>query len=37
MKSVPGEVTMGEKYAEFHVDDKELYEMILDIFYIPQE
>ena len=28
-----GEVTMGEKYAEFNVDDDALYQLILDIFY----
>lgn len=31
--NVPGTVEMGEKYAEYHVDDKKLYEMILELFY----
>lgn len=35
--NVPGTVEMGEEYAEYHVDDKALYEMILELFYIPEE
>ena len=31
--TVDGEVTMGEKYAEFQVDDDALYQLILDVFY----
>lgn len=31
--TVPGEIVMGEEYAEFHVDDAALYEMILNTFY----
>ena len=31
--TVDGEVTMGEEYAEFHVDDDALYQLILDVFY----
>lgn len=31
--TIDGAVTMGEKYAEFNVDDDALYQMILDIFY----
>lgn len=31
--TVDGEVTMGEKYAEFNVDDDALYQLILDVFY----
>ena len=34
IQSVPGKSAMGEKYAEFQVDDKKLYEKILDIFYV---
>lgn len=34
IQSVPGKSVMGEKYAEFQVDDKKLYEKILDIFYV---
>jgi anionic cell wall polymer biosynthesis LytR-Cps2A-Psr (LCP) family protein len=30
---VPGEVIMGERLEEFYVDDKGLYELILDVFY----
>lgn len=36
-KTVPGEVIAGEKYAEYHVDDQALYEMILDAFYVKEE
>lgn len=31
--TIDGEVTMGEKYAEFNVDDDTLYQLILDVFY----
>lgn len=31
--TIDGAVTMGEKYAEFNVDDDALYQLILDIFY----
>ena len=31
--TIDGEVTMGEKYAEFNVDDDALYQLILDVFY----
>lgn len=34
MHSIEGEVVKGEKYAEFHVDEEALYELILDIFYV---
>lgn len=34
--TVPGKSSMGETYAEFHVDEEALYEMILDVFYIEQ-
>lgn len=33
MKSVPGEVTQGEQYAEFIPDEDALFELILDVFY----
>jgi LCP family protein required for cell wall assembly len=33
MYNVPGEVVMGERLEEFYVDDKGLYELILDVFY----
>lgn len=33
--NVPGEVVMGEEYAEYHVDEEELYQIILDVFYKP--
>ena len=35
-QTVPGEVVAGEKYAEYHVDDEALYQMILDTFYIKE-
>ena len=31
--TIDGAVTMGEKYAEFNVDDDALYQLILDVFY----
>ncbi len=31
--SVPGEMKMGEKYAEFYMDTTAAYEMILDVYY----
>ncbi len=37
LKNVPGEVVKGEQYAEYHVDDAKLYEMILELFYVPEE
>lgn len=33
MTSVPGEVTMGENYAEFHINEDEFYELFLSIYY----
>lgn len=33
MLKVPGEVVMGEKYAEFNVDEENFYEMILATYY----
>lgn len=36
-RTIPGEVVKGEKYAEYHVDDKALYEMILETFYCKEE
>ncbi len=30
---VPGEVTMGEEYAEFYIDKNQFYEMFLDVYY----
>lgn len=35
-QTVPGEVVAGEPYAEYHVDDEALYQMILDTFYVKQ-
>ncbi|MDO4556605.1 MAG: LCP family protein [Lachnospiraceae bacterium] len=36
--TVPGEAVVGEEgYAEYNVDDKSLYEMILDVFYEKTE
>lgn len=36
-QTVPGEVVKGEVYAEYHVDDQALYEMILDTFYLKED
>lgn len=33
MHSVPGEIKMGEKYAEFIVNENEFYELFLSVFY----
>ena len=35
-RTVPGEVVAGEEYAEYHVDDEALYQMILDTFYVKK-
>lgn len=35
-QTVPGEVVAGEAYAEYHVDDEALYQMILDTFYVKE-
>lgn len=35
-RTVPGEVVDGGKYAEYHVDDDALYEMILETFYVKE-
>lgn len=37
MYTVPGEVTMGEKYEEYYVDDDALYDLIIQIFYEEAE
>ena len=31
--TVPGEATMGEALAEYRVDDRALYDIILDVYY----
>ena len=31
--TVPGETIMGNQFEEYHVDEKALYEMILEVFY----
>ena len=33
MYTLPGEVTMGEEYEEYNLDEDALYQMIIDIFY----
>lgn len=33
MLTVPGEAKMGDKYAEYHVNEEEFYEMILSVYY----
>nr|MDE6847432.1 LCP family protein [Lachnospiraceae bacterium] len=35
--SLPGETRMGEKYEEFYVDQAELTEMILELFYEEED
>lgn len=34
---VSGEQVKGEVYEEYHVDDDALFELVLDVFYIPAE
>ena len=31
--SIPGEVTLVDTHAQYHVDEAALYEIILDVFY----
>lgn len=33
MQNVPGTVTMGEKYAEFNIDEDAFFELFLDVYY----
>ena len=33
MYSIPGETVMGEKFEEFYVNEVQLKEMLLDVFY----
>ena len=33
IRTVPGEVTEGEQFAEYHVDDNALYQILLDAYY----
>ncbi|MBQ8027761.1 MAG: LCP family protein [Clostridia bacterium] len=35
--SIPGEMKQGEKYAEFYMDTRATYEMILSVFYTEVE
>jgi LCP family protein required for cell wall assembly len=37
MLSVPGEVKMGESYAEFYPDETGLFEMFLSVYYLPMD
>lgn len=37
MVSVPGQVTMGSKYAEFNVSEAEFYQLFLSIYYTKIE
>lgn len=37
IQNVPGEYKLGDRYAEFYVDENEFYEMFLDVFYTPVE
>lgn len=34
-KSINGNVTKGEKYAEYHVDEESVYNAVLEVFYKP--
>lgn len=34
IRTVPGEVEKGEPFAEYHVDEEALYQMILDAYYV---
>jgi LCP family protein required for cell wall assembly len=34
MLNVPGEISMGEKYAEFHIDETAFFELFLSVYYI---
>jgi len=34
--TIPGEMKMGEQYAEYHVDNQKLLELILKVYYIEQ-
>ena len=34
IRTVPGEVTEGEQFAEYHVDDNALYQILLDAYYV---
>lgn len=34
---VPGKATLGEKYAEYNVDNKKLFDIILDMYYVEVE
>lgn len=34
--TVPGKIVQGEKYAEMYADEKALYELLLDVFYVQQ-
>lgn len=33
MSTVPGEAKMGEKYAEYYVNEKDFYELFLSVYY----
>lgn len=37
IKTVPGKVKEGKKYAEFYVDEDEFFEMFLSVYYKPVE
>lgn len=34
---VPGEQRTGQRFEEYHVDEEAFYEMMLELFYVPQE
>ena len=33
VRDIPGEAVAGEVYDEYHVNDDELYELVLEMFY----
>lgn len=35
--NLPGETKLGEKYEEFYVDEQQLLDMIVDIFYLEED
>lgn len=37
MQDLPGEGVQGQNYDEYHVDDSQLYSMIVDLFYVETE
>ena len=36
IRTIPGEGVATDLFDEYHVDDKALYELILDVFYVEE-